>query len=177
MRRSMSRPLPELADPIRLCAGGSEFSGTLALAEFDRLRQALASDAGEVTFTVEFARDERGINTVHGTLDTTLNLLCERCARPFDLPVHADWQLAAVSSLAEADRLPEDYEPLLVGEELTRLRDVIEDEVLLALPLVPKHPESEDCKPVATRDEGKESGQDSPFAVLEELKRDKDAGD
>ncbi len=149
MRRSMSRPLPELADPIRLCAGGSEFSGTLALADFDRLRRTLASDAGEVSFTVEFGRAAGGINAVRGTLDTTLNLLCERCARPFDLPVHADWQLGAVSSLAEADRLPEGYEPLLVGEELTRLRDVLEDELLLALPLVPRHPESVNCRPVA----------------------------
>lgn len=178
MRRSMSRPLPELADPIRLCAGESEFSGTLALADFDRLCQNLASDAGEVSFTVKFGRDARGINAVRGTIDTTLNLLCERCTQPFDLPVHADWQLGAVSSLAEADQLPEEYEPLLVGEELTRLRDVLEDELLLALPLVPRHPESDNCQPVTGGSEEQEPGRDSPFAVLKELRnRDKDSGE
>ena len=127
MRRSMSRPLPELADPIRLCAGGGEYSGTFALADFDRLVPGLADAAGEVSFTMRFERDPSGINAVRGKLDTTLNLLCERCAQAFDLPVQTEWQLGAVSSLAEADRLPEGYEPLLVGEELTRLKDVLED--------------------------------------------------
>ncbi len=174
----MSRPLPELADPIRLCAGGSKFSGTLALADFDRLRPSLVSDEGEVSFTVEFEREAGGINAVRGTADTTLKLLCQRCARPFDLPVHAKWQLGAVSSLAEADRLPEEYEPLLVGEEPTRLRDVLEDELLLAVPQVPRHPESEACQPDPSGDDEQETGRDSPFAVLDELRtRDKDAGE
>lgn len=174
----MSRPLPELVDPIRLCAGGSDFSGTLALADFDRLRQNLASETGEVSFTVEFGRDARNINAVHGTLDTTLNLLCERCARPFDLPVHTDWQLGVVSSLAEADQLPEEYEPLLVGEEFTRFRDVLEDELLLALPLVPRHPESQHCQLVASGHEEQESRPDSPFAVLDQLRnKDEDSGE
>jgi len=150
----------------------------LALAEFDRLRPNLASDKGEVSFKVEFGRDARRVNTVRGTVDTTLNLLCERCARPFDLPLHAEWQLGVVSSLAEADRLPEEYEPLLVGEELTRLREVLEDELILALPQVPRHPESETCRADASGDDEQDTGRDSPFAVLDELRtKDKDAGE
>ena len=78
--------------------------------------------------------------------------------------------------MAEADLLPESYEPLLVNEPTVSLLEMIEDELLLSLPLVIRHEESEcqlkqEYSNGATDDH--EGPAEHPFAVLEQLKKQK----
>jgi len=83
-------------------------------------------------------------------------------------------ELAVVSGIEEAERLPDHYEPLLVEESLIRPRDLIEDELLLGLPQIPRHASGK-CGLQVDRgfnpEPGAHSNEANPFAVLAAMKR------
>jgi len=152
------------------------FQGSLPLAELPRLRDSLAAVDGVVTFELDFGNDELGIPHVRVRADATLSLLCQRSLDVFGFPVHIDTRLGLITEEAEEAGLPEGYEPLLAGEEGLKLADVIEDELILALPVLPVKPGSAVAPgwSDAVADEGDDDVEPNPFAVLKGLKVSKD---
>ncbi|HEX9802021.1 MAG TPA: YceD family protein [Gammaproteobacteria bacterium] len=162
-----------MADTRRL------LEGRIALAEMVRLGESLQDSAGEVTVSLEFGIDNEGIRFMRGRIQAEVSLECQRCLETLRFPIDGEFSLAMVRSTVEAEALPSHYEPLLVEGEPLFLRDIIEDELLLALPIVPMH-EPDDC-PVGTAAEQAAGGmrkdngtaeKANPFAVLANLKKD-----
>lgn len=180
----MSKPLPELLDPRRAVAAGEVYRGDLPLAGLDRLADLVDGDQGgaQVAYSVSCSRDESGHEVIAGTVRAQLRLRCQRCNKPYDLPVDASFRLALVDGIDEADALPDEYEPLLLEDRLIRPRELIEDELILAVPAVPRHPQGQ-CRAPPMADEAAaeptEQHDDGPFAALAGLrtKRDDDARD
>jgi uncharacterized protein len=169
--------LPHQIDPFRLAEAGAQLSGHLPLRQFTRLRQVLADDSGEIAVKLDFDVDELGVPIVQGNVSASLALTCQRCLEPYAFPVDAQIALAWVKTAQEADRLPLRYEPYVVDETPLLLNDVIEDELLLALPQIPMHDEAE-CpasKLLKQRDKVTDEPEQkaNPFGVLAKLKRDK----
>lgn len=171
------RRLPHQIDPFRLAEAGAQLSGNLPLRQFQRLRQILADDAGEIAVELNFEVDELGVPVVLGNISASLALTCQRCLEAFAFPVNQEIALAWVRTTQEADKLPLRYEPYLVEETPVILNDVIEDELLLALPQIPMHeeaqcPASKLLKQANTATNEPEHN-DNPFSVLEKLKSEK----
>jgi len=104
-------------------------------------------------------------------------MICQRCMKPMSVQVASEVSLGIVSSDARAAQLPEGFEPLIVEEEPIALARVVEDELILALPIVALH-EDQACEPVleelqaeADKIERQTEAQTNPFAALSELKR------
>lgn len=110
----------------------------LALAEFPRLRAQLLSQEGQAQGRVVFRR-ERGVVVAALQVAATLTLQCQRCMQAVQWPVTAEAQLALVDDPDSADALADEYEPVLAPGGRVLLRDLVEEELLLALPLVPRH--------------------------------------
>ncbi|MEO6926625.1 MAG: YceD family protein [Rhodanobacter sp.] len=152
------------------------FEGTLPIANMRRLCEALASSDGEVSFELDFGRDSLGTNYVDVRASAPLTLTCQRTLEPFVLPVALQTRLGLIGQESDEAGLPPNYEALLVAED-GRLHpaDVIEDELLLVLPLVPVNPESRLPDEVTshdpTEDSVGENRSENPFAVLRELKK------
>ena len=96
-------------------------------------------------------------------------------------PVDAPIALALLSTETGAARLEADLDPLVVEEDALRPRDLIEDELLLAIPVAPRHPDGECAAPIGRwAGEGaaeaepvaapEPAARRSPFAALAELK-------
>jgi len=172
----MSVTLPESVDAWRMVSARRSFEGTLPIASLRRLREALASTDGEVSFELDFGRDELGTSYLDVRASAPLILTCQRSLEPFVLPVSLRTRLGLISQEREEAGLPPECEPLLVAED-GRLRpaDVIEDELLLALPLVPVNPDSRLSDEVTGHDPEEDSAgagrSENPFAVLRELKK------
>lgn len=150
------------------------FQGTLPVAGFDRLGEVLADSRGKVDYTLDFGRDEFGTAYLAVHARASLTLLCQRTLEPFVLPVLLDTRLGLISDDSEEAALPPGYEPLLVVDDRIHPAAVMEDELLLAVPLVPVSPQSEwpdEGKVAQAPDAPVEPKQDNPFAVLRELKR------
>jgi uncharacterized protein len=164
----MIERLPLVIDPLRLAEAGSRFQGPLPLAEFQRLAPSLQQAQGEVEVEVEFGKDDLHIAYLSGRLHTQLMLVCQRCLQPMTWPVNSTFALGLVTTDQAAEQLPERYEPLMVSGSMA-LAEIIEDELILAVPLVPMHPRAECPAPSAGDDRQQQEAH--PFAALVRLKR------
>jgi uncharacterized protein len=106
-----------------------------------------------------------------------LHLVCQRCLQDCAVNLDEKRRFVLVATEAEADDYPledEEQEPLVASQHFNLL-ETIEDEVLLSLPLIPKHPEGF-CEPHATvfglEDEDEGSGErENPFNILKNMKK------
>ena len=179
----MSQRLPEFIEPYRLAETQRILTGDLPIARMKRLLPLLQSDAGEARVNLVFGVDETGQANATGEVQTIVTLQCQRCMEPMQVSINSKVSLAFVSSEKQAQELPSYYEPLIVEEE-TSLSELVEDEIILALPAVPLH-ESEQC---LMRDEYTRGAQrdtsdvtetsnagvrQNPFSILETLRKKK----
>lgn len=174
----MSGRLPEHIDPFRLADAGQVLRGSLALVRFKRLAPLLGSNEGEAAAELRFGVDEGGQRYLRGHVSAELELVCQRCLGPMTQVIDTDIRLGLVGSTAEGEQLPGEYEPLVVEAPPISVADVIEDELVLALPIVAMHPR-EEC-PASNRvsdDPGEDLGADAenPFAILASVKSRKGA--
>jgi uncharacterized protein len=112
--------------------------------------------------------------SIRGEVEVT----CQRCLGAMRQPVETTSRVAAVWSDDEARHLPKSLEPLVTGEE-TDLWELVEEELMLALPPFSYH-DSEQCRrpePASEPDEPEVAGQEqreNPFNVLAQLKGDRE---
>ena len=166
----MSVTLPPVVDAWRMVTARRCFEGEFGLAEFSRLRGSLVDTKGECRFGLEFGRDEHGQAYVDVRVSALLPLQCQRTLARYLQPVEISQRLGLITAEAEEAALPEDVEPLLVADsgEL-RPADLIEDELILALPVVPIDPDSPEPE-LTWPGEAPEQEKPHPFAALAGLK-------
>ena len=156
-------------DLWRLAASRRCIQGVLPLSQFRRLQSVLVDAAGECAYTLEFDYSQPlRLSTLHVELCAQLPLRCQRSLSRFIFPVTVKQTLGLIRHDSEESGLPPEYEPLLVPEHgCLSLADVVEDELLLAVPIVPVALGSEPVLPSA--DEAVQLPA-NPFAVLAGLK-------
>ncbi|WP_280154607.1 DUF177 domain-containing protein [Piscinibacter sp. XHJ-5] len=178
---------PRPVDPRRLdveafAKDASELEGDWPLAGFERLSEAAHDDArpAESDLVHWHVRGEsvpvRGAapqTWLHLRATARLALVCQRCLAPIDTPIEAERSFLFVPGEEAAAQLDADHEEDVLA--LTRsldLRELVEDELLLALPLVPRHELCPHPLPMERSDQPSEAGRPNPFAALATLKRD-----
>ena len=171
----MHQQLPKEIDPFRYAQNGLKLTGDLQVSDMPRLSGALHNDEGVVSIEMHFDVDETGTPYLRAKFSSSLTLLCERCTEPMSLNVTAECLLALVQNEHKIEGLAEQYEPWLVdSNEPIKLSSVVEDELILPLPLVPRH--DFDCLPAEAWQSGEEELEEedekpaSAFAVLSALK-------
>jgi uncharacterized protein len=106
---------------------------------------------------------------LHLELQTTAWLTCQRCLQPFEQAMHVDRRLRFVADEAQAEALDADSDDdVLAMPRWLDLRELAEDELLLALPLVPRHAVCPQPLPSSTGPD--EAAAEHPFAVLKQWK-------
>lgn len=130
-----------MIDAAASADAGEVLAGEMAVAACDRIVAEHGAQPGTVAYALEFGRDDEGRRYVRGTLKADVQVACSRCLAPLLLPIETQLILAIVADEAAAALLPEQYDPLVANGPVP-LSQVVEDEVLLALPLAPVHPES-----------------------------------
>ena len=169
----MSDKLPELIDPLLFADRRSILAGALKISALERLSDIVADNDGDVGIEMQFARKGKRA-MISGTIKAALVLKCQSCMQDLPWPIELNFNLGVVSSLQEAEQLEIDCEPLLFDGEKISLNELIEDEILLALPDYPKH--GFDCIPQrsskdADFDNNVQAETNNPFSVLAKLKK------
>ena len=152
----------------RLCEG-------IPLAAFPRLAQLLPEDSGGVQADVCVSRDAEGIALVQGSLSARVRRECQRCLEAMDVEVEVELRLAVTNPGGEGSA-PPGFDIWQIDDGDVILRDLLEDELLLSLPLVARHEDTALCGDLAGQSAAgapdETSRQENPFAVLEALKRE-----
>jgi uncharacterized protein len=165
----MSPPWSKPLEVDRLADSGADLSCAVSLAELPGLRSLRAGVGGEVRAEARFSR-EQGTRVAELTLTGRATLECQRCLQPLALPVRSVTRIALLSAEADAARVPADLEPVLAPGGRISLGELITEELLLALPIVPLHAESADgCAAGQSTDEPAQEETHRPFARLGEL--------
>lgn len=170
----MSQHFPVRVDPWRMIASNGAFAGKIPLKSLKRLGSLLANTEGEAGFSMSFARDESRHPVVKLEVQADLVLTCQRCLQPMTLGVKSQAALGLVRGLQEAEQLPEELDPLLLEQEdeLLDVAGLVEDELILSVPVAPRH--ELDCISTSAADPhvavNKETKKENPFSVLAALK-------
>ncbi len=163
--------VPDLLDAWRLVATRRGVEGNLPLSSLARLQGLLLDAEGSVRYSLDFDSDELQVPYAELKIQADLPLLCQRTLERFLLPVRIEQRLGLIREEADEAALPPGYEPLLMPEDgMLRASELVEDELILAVPVVPMAPGSE----AVERDwPATQAEQDAanPFAVLSSLKK------
>ena len=166
-----SSQLPSFLEPRKLADQEAEIKGQTTVARLPRLAEFRDSQDEIVEVALRFGRDEERRQQVKGTVKTHLQLTCQRCLEPVQTAVVANVALVMVYDEEQIKALPDHLDPWLVTDEKIILSELLEEELLLALPLVAMH---EQCPTVLHKSAepaaAAESKRDNPFAVLAQLK-------
>ena len=168
----MPPPWSKPLDIDRLADGEADIDFAVPLAELPRLRSQLASVEGLVRGRVHFKR-ESGFVVADLTMSGAATLACQRCLQPVTEPVESATRVALIAAEADAGRVPDHLEPMLAAGGRISVGELVEEELLLALPIVPLHREASDCAvpvdaPVVITEAPEQTTQ-KPFAQLDKL--------
>ncbi|MBK1673154.1 hypothetical protein CKO35_07505 [Ectothiorhodospira shaposhnikovii] len=168
--------LPELVDPFRLADKSRVLDGVLDLAAMPRLAEALGRP-GEGLCRVElcFDRVPSGRPRLSGHVVAELAPLCQRCLEPMALPVDTRFEMQLVQEDRQTAGALGEEDVLVVGDERLNLVALVEDELMLCLPVVPLHPEQACEAGFQPEFNGRDvkaaqKEENNPFAVLGRLK-------
>ena len=173
----MSRLLGQSADPAMLAAAGTVIEETIGVGEFSRLARLLESTDGEASIRLAFSYSAAGggdgIPLLDGKVVTDLPVVCQRCLSPVTLPLATEFHLALLDDESQNSGVRPPYEPVLREDEDTgsrgwRLLELIEDELLLSLPMSPTHELDNQCVEI-DESVAVEPDKQAPFAGLKDL--------
>jgi len=167
----MSSAPADLVNAVELAGRSATLERRLSLRHLPRLVEAGALEGTRASAELVFGKIE-GRTTVEVQVSGELVLTCQRCLRPCTCTVNESASLVVMAS--DADEVPGGFEPLLGDAERLSVTELIEEQLLLGLPLVPKHATTALCgaAPAAIAISATEAAADEtqrPFANLRKL--------
>lgn len=158
-------------DAFELARNSKRMAGEIALPDLPRLAESLLDTDGSLRYAVQGWVDADGLGA-DLELRANLRLACQRCNTPLDYRLERKTRFRFVHNEAqlEAQPLDDDEADAIVGSKSMNLRDWIEDEAILSLPLVPRHERCAISTTAETDERDAGAGRQRPFAVLAALK-------
>ena len=165
LSRNSSR-VKRISDAFMFAKEGRVLEGTLAVSSLERLHDLLVEVSGDVSFQLQGFKSEHGELMLHLEIGGLLPLACQRCLKaiPFNLDVDSLLELIPEGADMSQDELEDDTRDFLPVAGELNVAELVEDEILLALPVAPRH---EKCGLPGAADAGERI---NPFAVLSGLK-------
>lgn len=168
--------LPKIVDPRKLAERGVRLTGAVPVKAMPRLLSYLCKDQDVISVDLQFDLDELRHRTITGSATGRVHMTCQRCLEATAVEINAQFNLALAFNEERAKQLPSYYDPLIVEEDEANLLDIVEEELILSLPLVPYH---DDCSvqttfgDSSTTEKSEQNTTPNPFSILAQLKGNK----
>lgn len=175
----MSQSIPNRYNVVALARTRATFDGFVEAERLPRFQALIGGARADVRVTIHFSYSPLGPAQVTGQLKSGVPQVCQRCLQPMRCDVAQHFHIVLTDSDAVERRLPEDQDWLRIDDSgLIDLPDLIEDELILALPQHPMHPEGECFGAVADAlealtSETKQVQSRRPFSGLSDLLKTK----
>lgn len=165
---------PGLIDTREFARLSLECEGRSPLASFKRLASMLCDTGGELNYRLRGSLDEHGKAAIELEIDVDVRVVCQRCLGELELPLRVRNRLRLIDQApewtAEAAEFESNAEDEIVSSPALDVQALVEDEVMLALPLAPRHEHCELAHGEGGRGGPGEMARESPFGVLARLK-------
>jgi len=175
--------IPDYVDARKIFAQQALIKGIIPVSRLLRFCDLIAANDGDVQVDLKFALDDSHRRVIEGILDTKVQVICQRCLEPMQIELHDEFRLAVVESEKQAEALPKSLDPWLSEDIKLVLAEVVEEQLILCMPIVSYHEHSCIEKLSFEATKNTQSGSESaaakgastpnPFDILKKLK-DKD---
>jgi len=168
--------IPVKINPAKSAQHELSYDGIIEQSEFSRLGKALKELVGQIEVKIHCKEDHQGLVVISGDVKTKVWLTCQRCNDDLGLDLDLSFAYSPIKMGADSDGIPDHYEPVELDEDgEINIRTLIEDELILMIPIVPMHDEaschySEEAQSFGEIDEQDEKP--NPFDILKQLKKD-----
>jgi uncharacterized protein len=156
-------PPPQIIDGLQFARDGFAVKGSYGLESLDRLAGQGCS-AARLDYSVSGGVDDDGTPYLGVRVKGEVALVCQRCLEKMDFAVDVDSKVVLAKDWQEIVDAEDDAERVLAGKDM-RVSGLVEDEIILSLPMVPRHASCDESGIAA------KSARISPFDVLAALKR------
>lgn len=167
-------------DPYKFCATDRELTFDLPLQEMKRAGDMLLDVNDSIHFELRFSHGPQRLLQVQGSLKGEVTLECQRCLGSVRQAINSEFLWGLVTTEEAAENLPRTHEPVFIEKDVLELLPAIEDELILALPLVAYHP-PEDCRlpqhlQLQETQVQEAEKKHNPFSALADLKKSLKSG-
>ncbi|NLW05014.1 MAG: hypothetical protein GX029_07305 [Pseudomonadaceae bacterium] len=169
-------------DPWKLCIAERAISIDLPMQGMQRLQEMLVSAEGTAHYELQFSIDPQRLLQVQGRVKGEVTLECQRCLEAVSQTLESEFLWGLVTGEEAAINLPRTHEPVFIENEKLDLLPALEDELILALPLVAYHPEGSCQAPSQFTEEEQQfevevsAKKKNPFSALADLKKSLKSG-
>lgn len=123
----------------------AQLSGEIDLKRLTRLREMLHTDDGSVRASFRFSQRSAGYTTIDLEYEATLTLTCQRCLEPVTEKASEHVSLVVIEDGLTEAGAPAGYDPIALTGGKLQPAAVVEDELIVSVPIVPRHTRVEEC--------------------------------
>ncbi|WP_321276256.1 YceD family protein [Thiomicrorhabdus indica] len=176
--------LPDFIDPIAAVNHDKRFSGRVNQSKLHRLKEVVVKASGDVLVDIAFYYDKAvKFPAFEMAVEAQLQLECQRSLQTFSCPVKTSTKGVFTESMSLVEELPKDYEvfELDPDDERISLFELVEEELLLAIPMIPVDESAELAfgmdegealeEPQLQENLNEAESKPNPFAALQALKK------
>ena len=171
----MSNDLPLRFDPVLFAKRGRQFAGNIPAQDLPRVVELAPKSDSDFYVTMSFSVSSLQFPLVKGTIEGGIVQSCQRCMSDALIPIHSEFQLLLVTPEQVELASEEGHEIFEYTGQTIETATLIEDEVILSMPIVAKHVDVKDCDTSVKQwmhefDEVPTDEKQNPFAKLKDLK-------
>ena len=164
----LNKSLPDQLKLFNFAKKEISLSGLYQISDFPRITEIASNKKDNVRVELSFYLKNNKTPCVDGIIELDIVLTCQRCLDDLSIALKIDFNLAFVRNDQQSEELDSHYEIYVIEEEELATFDLISDEILLSIPMVPTH--DYDCIKEINEQEIVEGKSDNPFAILKKLK-------
>ena len=115
----------------------------MPISRLQRFGAMLYEVDGDIDLELSFSKGKRGTTLILGRVQAAVVLICQNCMQPFRKSLDCDINFQLVGSDREFDQFEDDADAIVCENKEISLADLIEDELIMSVPMIPRHMESE----------------------------------
>ena len=164
----LSKGLPDQLKLFNFAKKEISLSGLYQISDFPRITEIASNKKDNVRVELSFYLKNNKTPCVEGIIELDIVLTCQRCLDNLSIALKVNFNLAFVRNDQQSEELDSHYEIYVIEEEELATFDLISDEILLSIPMVPTH--DYDCIKEINEQEIVEGKSENPFAILKKTK-------
>lgn len=175
-------PLPVYVDARKVFVNETSVQGTIEVEKLERVAACTVDREGQIRAHFTFSLDRAGRRRIKGLAQSRLMLTCQRCLEPVAADLREEIDLVLVEDEESAQRLDKEFEPWVSEDYRIILADLLDEQLLLGMPIVVYHKHGPCSEKTRYQIEGQDAEaktqdptrQNNPFAILADFKVERD---
>ena len=159
--------LPDQLKLFKFAKKEVSLTGQYRITDFPRISEITSRKTGNIDVDLSFYLENDKTPCVDGIIKLDIQLPCQRCLEELHIALNVNFALAFVKHEQEVEELGPLYEIYLTDKDELTTIDLITDEILLSIPMIPTH--DYDCNAEINKQEIVEEKTENPFAIIKNI--------